>query len=227
MSETTTRACQSPAIGEIASALSQAQGEFTNPKKDRANPFFKSNYATLDALIDCTRKILTKNGLAVVQTLHNERGLELSTRLIHSSGQWIESSVPLMAAKDGPQKLGSEITYLRRYSYAAMLSICADEDDDGNQAQAQQPKKTAQAMPALAPAKPPPTALDSISAKLAKCLTAVDVLTVGEAWGAHKAKALEAGKPVTDLIAEACQAMISKKYNSLIDAGEPMKEAAE
>ena len=84
-----------------------------------------------------------------------------------------------------------------------------------------------QEMPTLAPAKTPPTALDSISAKLAKCLTAVDVLTVGEAWGAHKAKALEAGKPVTDLIAEACQAMISKKYNSLIDAGEPMQEAAE
>ena len=149
MSDTAYRPTTSDSIAQIAAALAKAQGKFTNPQKDRDNPFFKSKYATLDALIDCTRAVLSENELSIVQVIRTERGMELSTRLMHSSGEWIESNIPLVTAKDGAQKLGSEITYMRRYCYAAILSITADEDEDGNLAQSavKKPAQTRQSEP--------------------------------------------------------------------------------
>jgi hypothetical protein len=66
---------------------------------------------------------------------------ELHTVLMHKSGQFIQSVMPLVQATLGPQKFGSELTYMRRYAYAAILSMTADEDDDGNQAQGNDEKK--------------------------------------------------------------------------------------
>jgi hypothetical protein len=60
---------------------------------------------------------------------------ELKTILMHESGVSIESVFPLVAVTKGPQQFGSELTYMRRYAYAAILNMTADEDDDGNEAQ--------------------------------------------------------------------------------------------
>jgi len=122
----------------LAAALAAAQGEFTNPTKDRVNPHFKNRYATLDSMQTATRPILAKHGLSIVQLPTSAPSL--ITRLMHSSGQYIESETPI-GANLKPQEYGSALTYMRRYSYAAMLNITADEDDDAEAASTAKPQR--------------------------------------------------------------------------------------
>jgi ERF superfamily len=137
---------ESAAINEISAALSKAQGAFQNPEKDRENPHFRSKYATLSAFLDATRKGLADNGLSVTQTtsvIPLPPGWGLITTLRHASGQWIEMVAPLYSMGKGPQVIGSELTYMRRYCRAAILDVAADEDDD-----AEASKEAAKASPA-------------------------------------------------------------------------------
>ena len=129
---------QSELINELALALSKAQGEIGPVAKNKKNAHLKSEYADLNAFIEASRQAISKNGLAVVQTFgQTERGLEVVTTLMHSSGQWIKSSLVLKAEKESLHGAGSLITYCRKYSYAAILNIAPGEvdlDDDGNDA---------------------------------------------------------------------------------------------
>ena len=126
---------KSDSIKEIATALSKAQGEFQNAKRDKENPFYHSKYADLTSLWDICRPVLSKNGLSVAQGPSvNESHVTINTLLMHNSGEWIESELILNADKPNPQSVGSAITYGCRYSLAAMLGLVADDDDDGNEA---------------------------------------------------------------------------------------------
>lgn len=128
----------------IYRAIVEFQGEITNPRKDASNPFFKSKYATLDGMIDHCKPILKKHGLAVVQTFTpSEKSISLKTILLHEGGECIESILSIPVENDKPQTYGSAITYARRYAYAAILGITADDDDDGNASsqKTEQPKK--------------------------------------------------------------------------------------
>lgn len=121
---------QSDNIGELAAALAKAQGEVGTVTKDSANPFFKSNYASLAAVWEATRPILSKHQLSVVQMpSSDERGYYVETQLMHSSGQWIRSRTYMKPAKDDPQGIGSLISYARRYALQAVTMICPDDDD--------------------------------------------------------------------------------------------------
>lgn len=122
-------------INELATALSAAQAEMKNATLNKVNPHFKSKYADLAGIRDTVTPALTKHGLAVVQgTDTTDGGIVVVTRLLHKSGQWMESRFPI--AYDKPQTMGSAYTYARRYSLSAMCSISADEDDDANAANA-------------------------------------------------------------------------------------------
>ncbi len=133
---------KSESIKEIAAALSKAQGQLKNAKRDKLNPFFKKKYADLASLWDTCRPVLSTNGLSIVQGVSsNEMNVNISTLLMHNSGEWIESELILHAEKSTPQSMGSAITYGRRYSLSAMLGLVADEDDDGNEASKENGKK--------------------------------------------------------------------------------------
>lgn len=139
---------KSESITELAKALSDFQGKVTAVKKDATNPFFKSHYATLDAIWDTIRKPLSDNGLAVAQTISEYSDpAELETILMHSSGEWISGSMKLKPAKDDPQSMGSALSYARRYSLSAILGIVADEDDDANAASQTKLSKPSQTKP--------------------------------------------------------------------------------
>jgi hypothetical protein len=128
---------QSEAINELATALAKAQAEICHAKKDEANPYFKSKYADLPAVIDAAKAALTKNGLSVIQApnIMEDGRVYLVTQLNHASGQWIRSSYPIKPIKDDPQGMGSALTYARRYAYASLVGVAAaGEDDDGNAA---------------------------------------------------------------------------------------------
>jgi hypothetical protein len=132
---------QSQEIGKLAEALAQAQGNFKPIKKERTAKIESSKgsysyrYADLSDVLDAVRTPLANFGLALIQpiTWHEEHPW-LVTRLVHSSGEWIESLYPL-GTYDRPQEMGSAITYARRYTLTALLGIAAEEDDDGGAAQ--------------------------------------------------------------------------------------------
>ena len=123
-------------IEALATALAAAQGEIGAAIKGNVNPAFGSKYADLGAVIDAARPALVKHGLAVVQMPeHSDDALvHLTTRILHSSGQWLEASMSIPVGKPNAHGYGSAITYARRYAFAAAIGVVADEDDDGNKA---------------------------------------------------------------------------------------------
>lgn len=123
-------------IGELITALAVAQGQIKNAIKDSENPFFKSSYADLKSVWDACREPLSKNGLAIIQTVNNINGtINITTLLGHKSGQYISDILSCEVTKKDPQSLGSLITYLRRYSLASFVGVAPeDEDDDGEKA---------------------------------------------------------------------------------------------
>lgn len=127
---------RSESISKLATSLVKFNSEVSKIAKDAKNPFFKSNYVTLDKLIEATRPILQENGLVVMQSpLSKEDGsIGIQTLLIHESGEFIESEPIFMkpAKANDPQQAGSIISYMRRYSYQAILNLNTGEDDDAN-----------------------------------------------------------------------------------------------
>jgi len=114
-------------------ALVAAIGELSNVAKTAANPYFKSKYAPLDAIIEATRPILKKHGLAVTQQpifMDGTAGVE--TTILHKGGYSTTSTLLLPLKDQSPQGVGSAITYARRYALAAVLGIASEDDDDGN-----------------------------------------------------------------------------------------------
>ena len=127
-------------LNELFAALAKAQAEMTFASLNKENPYFKSRYSDLKEVIASSRPALSKHGLAVIQKiLTNDEGQSiLHTMLCHSSGQWIESRMRIVPPKNDIQTLGSYVTYLRRYSLAALIGIASqDEDDDGEIAMAE------------------------------------------------------------------------------------------
>jgi hypothetical protein len=125
----------SETVNELAAALAAAQGEMENAALNQQNPHFKSRYADLAAIRNATIPVLAKHGLSLLQTTDfNPTDFLLTTRLMHSSGQWVESIYPIPVS-DRPHIMGSALTYARRYSWAALTGIAAEEDEDGNAAQ--------------------------------------------------------------------------------------------
>lgn len=126
---------RSESITKLAAALVKFNNEVSSIPKDAKNPFFKSEYVTLDKLIISTRDILQKNGLSVMQfPLSVDGKIGIQTILLHESGEFIESEPLFMTPVklNDPQNAGSIISYLRRYSYQAILNLNTGEDDDGN-----------------------------------------------------------------------------------------------
>jgi hypothetical protein len=119
----------------INASLVKALSELTNLAKDKVNPHFKSRFTSLDAILDATRPVLAKHGLALSQEPVFEDGMAgVVTRIIHTSGESRESKLILPLRDQSAQGVGSAISYARRYSAAAVLGIASDEDDDGQQA---------------------------------------------------------------------------------------------
>ena len=116
---------------KIAPALVKAQMGITYAIENAKNPHLKSKYADLQSVIDAVKGALNKNGIAFLQTPSpsDDGRLNLTTRLIHESGEWIEDTATCPLQKQDPQGLGSALTYLRRYSLSAICGLYADDDD--------------------------------------------------------------------------------------------------
>ncbi len=118
---------------ELFSALAKAQMEMQSAFMNSQNPFFKSRYADFAEIVRASRPSLAANGLCVIQRIITATdGMTLCTTLGHSSGQYIESEMKISPAKADVQSLGSYLSYLKRYQYAAITGvIVSDQDNDG------------------------------------------------------------------------------------------------
>ena len=123
---------KSESIAALAKAIALSQLHVENAMKSSTNPHFKSKYADLAEILNTVRPVFSANGIAIVQTPTFESGVaSVETMLCHESGEFISSVCSSPVSKQDAQGIGSAITYLRRYSLAAMCGV-AQEDDDGN-----------------------------------------------------------------------------------------------
>lgn len=119
-------------INELADALSKAQGQMGGASKTADNPFLKSKYADLASVIAAIKEPLASNGLSYIQNPFTRNGsVGVATRLMHKSGQWLESSFSIPAPKHDAHTYGALVTYCRRFTLQSVLGVPA-EDDDGN-----------------------------------------------------------------------------------------------
>jgi hypothetical protein len=133
----------SDSIGAIAAALAKAQAELTNPEKSLVgtihSPFREGDrtfrYAPLSSGLDIVRRSLGRHEIATVQTTAIDKDvgvIRLTTVLAHSSGEWLSSDWPVCAIADtaAPQRMGTALTYARRYALFTLVGIAGEDDLD-------------------------------------------------------------------------------------------------
>ncbi len=141
--------------GPIYAALAKAQGAFGEVLKTKKNPFFNSLYADLADVLNATVPHLSANGLALLQPLSRDGDAwTLRTILAHGSGAYLEARAVIPAVADW-QKLGSAVTYCRRYQVGALLGVAPEADDDGNAAVDAKPREQPPAKSNSRPTPPP------------------------------------------------------------------------
>lgn len=131
-------------IGAIAAALARAQAELMNPEKTLTavirSPFPREQdrtfrYASLASGLDIVRKTLSQQEIATIQTTRTEQmtgQIHLTTLLAHASGQWVSSDLPVCSGKEveAPHRMGTALTYARRYALFALVGIAGEDDLD-------------------------------------------------------------------------------------------------
>ena len=130
-------------LKNITKALIQFHNSGAAAKKDAKNPFFKSKYASLEEVIETVRAEAGKVGLTFTQLVDfDKHHTYVVTIIMHESGESLSGRTPVLV-KDysDPQKMGSGITYAKRYGLQAAFGL-PSEDDDGNAASMPKPKVT-------------------------------------------------------------------------------------
>ena len=121
----------SDTVTEITKSLVAAQSVIKMAEKNSENPHFKSKYADLASIVSVCREALSQNGIAYIQSPeYSDNLLSVTTRLMHTSGEWIEGTIASPVPKLDPQGIGAAVTYCRRYSLAAMVGVAPADDDD-------------------------------------------------------------------------------------------------
>jgi hypothetical protein len=109
--------------------LHLAKQEIGTVTKGSNNPFFKSKYADLNAILEATEPILLKYNLLLLQPILDGK---VCTQIIDiENGDMVTSELVLPIITD-PQKQIAGITYFRRATLQSILSLRA-VDDDGNE----------------------------------------------------------------------------------------------
>jgi hypothetical protein len=144
----------SESIAALAGALAKAQPELLNPEKSliaaipggRGGQGQSFRYAPLSSGLEIVRKTLGKHELSVMQTTaidEASRTVKLTTVLAHASGEWIASDWPVCSLNDVsvPHRMGTALTYARRYSLFALVGIAGEDDLDAPDARTADPAR--------------------------------------------------------------------------------------
>lgn len=122
----------SEAINELATALSEFQGEVTDAHKTSQG--YNYRYADLGEVLGLIRPLMAKHGLSVTQfPLSDTINAGITSRLMHKSGQWLEQDLVMgVTASTGmshAQSVGLVLSYCRRYALVAILGITQVDPD--------------------------------------------------------------------------------------------------
>jgi len=115
---------------ELFKKLTKVKSEIGKISKDSTNPFFKSKYFDVNSLLEHVEPLLAKNDLLLLQPIID--GKVITEIIDADTGEKVSSELILGVFTD-PQKMGSAITYYRRYTLQSLLGLQA-EDDDANKA---------------------------------------------------------------------------------------------
>ena len=83
-----------PAIIAVQSQMQTIPRDKDVKVRTQRGPEYSFKYAPLDSIMEYIKPLFQDRGLAVVQAVDKE---SLTTRLIHTSGEWIESETHLTA----------------------------------------------------------------------------------------------------------------------------------
>lgn len=133
----------SESIASLAGALAKAQAEMPPVPKTKTGSVqgeskgtgraydFSYKYADIADVLAIALPVLGRHGIAVMQpTFVDGNRMYLLTRLVHSSGDWMESLYPVCELQGNHQKMGASLTYARRYALSSLIGIAAEEDTD-------------------------------------------------------------------------------------------------
>ncbi len=133
----------SASVGVLAAALAKAQAELLNPEKSligtvapgEGRPERTFRYAPLSSGLEIIRTTLGRHEIATIQTTAIDDGaglIRLTTILVHSSGEWISSEWPVCPVSETaqPHRLGTALTYARRYALFTLVGIAGEDDTD-------------------------------------------------------------------------------------------------
>lgn len=126
---------QSENLDKLFKGMNAFRSQLKQPVKDAKNPFFKSNYVTLEGVQNAIDAGIKGTGLAYTQIVKNDDNgnVGVETIITHESGQYLTTGVlALRPEKATPQGYGSTITYAKRYQLASAFGVSSDVDDDGN-----------------------------------------------------------------------------------------------
>ena len=118
--------------------LNEVKKEIGAISKDATNPFFKSKYFDINSLLKHVEPLLQKNGLLLLQPII--KGEVFSEIVDIESGESVTSSIPLPQIDD-PQKIGSCVSYYRRYTLQSLISLQYEDDDANSASQATKSQK--------------------------------------------------------------------------------------
>lgn len=133
-------------------AMAKAQADIEKLAFDAEvkTPKYRAKFATLAAVCNEARRVLSAHGLSVSQVPSSEIGpkgelfVRLTNVIRHSAGHTVNfPPFDWPVGGKGPHEMGSTITYMRRYSLAAILGVAGEEDDDGNIAMGQESSTSA------------------------------------------------------------------------------------
>lgn len=138
-------------LNEILPAVMKVKSKLQAIVKTTSNPFFRSKFADLNTHLDAVEPLLEENELMLLQpvtVLENGNNV-VSSVIINKTGQFVSSEMTIVAKELDMQKLGSSITYARRYTLGSLLSMQA-VDDDANLAVGKTDKPTTKPSPTVA-----------------------------------------------------------------------------
>lgn len=178
----------SSTIDKIARALAQAQAAFKDVAKSKENTYDRYRYAQLEDYRDAIVAGLGNAGLSIATSIEEVVRLEdrqtknggtehavmvrMSQRIIHDSGEWIETTVYGEGQDRGDKAIYKAITGARKYGLASALNLATSDDPEGDD----QPRPK-QAIPAAKPT-PKPTAKPEPKPEAAEPAPAAKIHTV-------------------------------------------------
>lgn len=183
--------------------LVAAFAEMPNPPLDSKNPHFGNRFASLLAVSNVVRPALANHQLAYRQSVesigdgHYVFTYAYGYEPDGSRAEVVLATVPIAVVTD-PQKMGSALTYAKRYCLLAAFGLVGDEDDDAEAATAPARKSAKKASKPKAATPPKPTPTDAEKVELAEIAKALGG-DKGAVWAAFVANGIEGARALVTI----------------------------